>query len=48
MIANAAEYENIEDELRGLGGRLERLRQLNPFGSKRFTKAGTIRNWRIR
>ena len=40
MITNAAEYEKAEEELRNLEGRLERLQQSNPIGSKGFTKAG--------
>jgi hypothetical protein len=40
VITNAAEYEKAEEELRNLEGRLERLQQSNPIGSKGFTKAG--------
>ena len=40
MIANAAEYSKVQEELRGLEERLERLQQAHPLGSKGFTKAG--------
>ena len=40
MITNAIEYEKAEEELRDLEKRLELLQQLNPIGSKGFTKAG--------
>ena len=40
MITNSVEYEKAEQELRDLQGRLERLRQSHPVGSKGFTKAG--------
>ena len=40
MIANAAEYQKAQDEIRMLEERLERLQQSHPIGSKGFTKAG--------
>jgi prefoldin subunit 5 len=40
VISTVAEYEKAQEELRSLEGRLERLRQTNPVGSKGFTKAG--------
>jgi hypothetical protein len=40
MIANATEYERAQEELRVLEGRLARLQQAHPTGSKGFTKAG--------
>jgi hypothetical protein len=40
MITSTIEYEKAEQELRDLEGRLERLQQSEPIGSKGFTKAG--------
>ena len=40
MITNSIEYEKAEQELRDLEGRLQRLQESNPMGSKGFTKAG--------
>lgn len=40
MIANAAEYDKVQEELRVLEERLRRLQQTHPVGSKGFTKAG--------
>ncbi len=40
MISNAIEYEKAEQELRDLEGRLGRLQESHPIGSKGFTKAG--------
>ena len=40
MIANATDYENAQEELRVLDGRLQKLLRSNPGGSKGFTKAG--------
>ena len=40
MIANPAEYQTAQDELRDLEARLARLQQSQPAGSKGFTKAG--------
>lgn len=40
MIANAADYQKAQDELRSMEERLERLQQAHPAGSKGFTKAG--------
>ncbi len=40
MIANLTEYEKVQEELRILEERLERLQQSHPMGSKGFTKAG--------
>ncbi len=40
MIANVADYEKAQEELRDLEQRLARLQQTNPGGSKGFTKAG--------
>ena len=40
MISNPTEYEKARDELRALEGRLQRLEQTHPIGSKGLTKAG--------
>jgi hypothetical protein len=40
MISTTTEYEKAQEELRDLEARLARLQELNPFGSKGFTKAG--------
>ena len=40
MIANTTEYDKAQEELRDLEGRLLRLQQTHPIGSKGFTKAG--------
>jgi hypothetical protein len=40
MIANTAEYEKTQEELRTLVQRLARLQQSGPVGAKGFTKAG--------
>jgi hypothetical protein len=40
MIASAAEYDQVQQELRDLEQRLERLQRANPVGAKGFTKAG--------
>ena len=40
MIANAAEYEKAQDEVRSLEERLSRLQEQYPLGSKGLTKAG--------
>jgi hypothetical protein len=40
MIGNANEYQKVQEELRDLEGRLDRLQQSHPIGSKGFTKAG--------
>ena len=40
MIASSVEYEKVQEELRILEERLERLQQEHPIGSKGFTKAG--------
>ncbi len=40
MIANPTEYDRAQEELRVLEGRLARLQEANPPGSKGFTKAG--------
>lgn len=40
MIANVAEYQNAQTELRDLEARLAQLQQTHPVGSKGFTKAG--------
>jgi hypothetical protein len=40
MIADATEYQRVQDELRSLEDRLTRLQQSHPAGSKGFTKAG--------
>lgn len=40
MIANAAEYQKAQDELREMEARLLRLQQAHPTGAKGFTKAG--------
>jgi hypothetical protein len=40
MIANPTEYQKAQEEIRVLEGRLERLQQAHPIGSKGFTKAG--------
>jgi hypothetical protein len=40
VITSAVEYQKAEQELRDLEGRLQRLQQSNPVGSKGFAKAG--------
>ena len=40
MIANFAEYQKAQEEIRALEERLERLQQTHPIGFKGFTKAG--------
>lgn len=40
MIANLTEYQKAQEEIHELEGRLERLQQSHPVGSKGFTKAG--------
>ena len=40
MISNTTEYEKVQEEIRILGERLERLQKTHPIGSKGFTKAG--------
>jgi hypothetical protein len=40
MIASTLEYQKAQDELRDLEGRLHRLQQSHPVGSKGFVKAG--------
>lgn len=40
MISNSIEYEKAQEEIKLLVGRLERLQQTHPIGSKGFTKAG--------
>lgn len=40
MIANHVDYQKVQEEMRILEERLERLQQLHPVGSKGFTKAG--------
>ncbi len=40
MISNLTEYEEAQEELRLLEGRLQRLQVTHPLGSKGFTKAG--------
>ena len=40
MIANAEQYDRVQEELHQLEGRLRRLQQSHPLGSKGFTKAG--------
>jgi hypothetical protein len=40
MITNTVEYERAQEELRDLEGRLARLQQSHPVGSKGFVKAG--------
>jgi hypothetical protein len=40
MIANLAEYQKADEELRILQQRLDQLLQAHPLGSKGFTKAG--------
>jgi hypothetical protein len=40
MIANVAEYQKAQDEIRMLEERLQRLQEANPIGKKGFTKAG--------
>ena len=40
MIANHMDYQKVQEEMRILEERLERLQQLHPVGSKGFTKAG--------
>lgn len=40
MITNTVEYQRAEQELRDLEGRLARLQESHPIGSKGFTKAG--------
>ena len=40
MIATATEYRKVQQEIRSLEDRLERLQQTHPLGAKGFTKAG--------
>ena len=40
MISNVEQYEKAQQELRDLEGRLHRLQESHPLGSKGFTKAG--------
>lgn len=40
MIANLADYQKAQDDLRVLEDRLCRLQASHPVGSKGFTKAG--------
>lgn len=40
MIANPAEYQQAQEEIRSLEDRLRQLQQSHPIGSKGFTKAG--------
>jgi hypothetical protein len=40
MIANATEYQKVQEEISSLEERLRRLQQDHPIGSKGFTKAG--------
>ena len=40
MIANLADYQKAQEEIRILEERLSRLQQAHPVGSKGFTKAG--------
>ena len=40
MISNVTEYEKAQEEIRDLEGRLRKLQETNPLGSKGFTKAG--------
>ncbi len=40
MITTPIEYEQIQQELRDLQDRLERLQKDHPLGEKGFTKAG--------
>jgi len=40
VIANPAEYEKAQEEIRVPEERLERLQKTHPIGSKGFTKAG--------
>jgi hypothetical protein len=40
MIVNPIEYQKAQEELRGLEARLTRLQEVQPNGSKGFTKAG--------
>lgn len=40
MIANAEQYDRVQEELHQLEDRLRRVQQSHPLGSKGFTKAG--------
>lgn len=40
MIVTATEYEEVQEELRDLEQRLDRLTEAHPIGTKGFTKAG--------
>ena len=40
MIANVAEYQKAQDEIRILEGRLKALQESHVIGSKGFTTAG--------
>ncbi len=40
MIANADEYQKVQNELHDLEARLDCLQRDHPLGSKGFTKAG--------
>jgi hypothetical protein len=40
MISNVVEYEKAQEELHDLEARLRKLQEINPIGSKGFTKAG--------
>jgi len=40
MISNDTEYQKANEEIRDLEGRLERLQEAYPIGTKGFTKAG--------
>ena len=40
MIANVAEYQKAQEEIRVFEDRLEKLQQNHVIGSKGFTKAG--------
>jgi hypothetical protein len=40
MIATRIEYQEAQEELRDLEGRLHRMERSDPGGSKGFTKAG--------
>jgi two-component sensor histidine kinase len=40
MITTAEQYQQVQEELRQLEERLQRLQQSHPLGAKGFTKAG--------
>ena len=40
MITTAEQYQQVQEELRQLEERLDRLQQRHPLGTKGFTKAG--------